>query len=68
MATPPTPDEQSASASGDEGDSAIEEGMPFNPLTGDLNDLRITHGQCWLWPQITAEFDRLDAERPGSRP
>ncbi|QTQ33209.1 Uncharacterized protein pbN1_32210 [Aromatoleum bremense] len=35
--------------------------MPFNPLTGDLNDLRITHGHCWLWPQITAEFDRLDA-------
>ena len=61
MATPLTPDEQSASVSGDEGDSAIEEGMPFNPLTGDLNDLRITCGQCWLWPQITAEFDRLDA-------
>ena len=61
MAAPPTPDEQSASASSDAGGNGIAVDMPFNPLTGDLNDLRITHGQCWLWPEITPEFDRLDA-------
>lgn len=61
MATPPSSDEQTTRAASDADEGAIDESGPFNPLTGDLNDLRITHGQCWLWPQITAEFDRLDA-------
>lgn len=61
MATPPASDEQTTRAASDADEGAIDESGPFNPLTGDLNDLRITHGQCWLWPQITAEFDRLDA-------
>lgn len=33
---------------------------PFNALTDDLNDLRIRHQHCWLWPQISHEIDRLD--------
>lgn len=33
---------------------------PFNALTDDLNDLRIRHQHCWLWPQISIEIDRLD--------
>lgn len=61
MATPPSSDEQTTRAASDADEGAIDESGPFNPLTGDLNDLRITHGQCWLWLQITAEFDRLDA-------
>ena len=61
MATAPSSDEQTTRAASDADEGAIDESGPFNPLTGDLNDLRITHGQCWLWPQITAEFDRLDA-------
>ena len=32
----------------------------FNPLTDGLIDLRLAHESCWLWPQLTAEFDRLE--------
>ena len=32
----------------------------FNALTDDLNDLRIQHEHCWLWPQISLDVDRLD--------
>jgi hypothetical protein len=32
----------------------------FDPLTNDLSDLRLTHEACWLWPQLSAEFDRLE--------
>ncbi len=59
MAPIPSSDEQHDNASGDESD-AIDDRQPFNALTGDLNDLRLTHDHCWLWPQLTAEFDRLD--------
>ena len=34
--------------------------QPFNPLTGDLQDLRDSHAHCWLWPDISPEISRLD--------
>ena len=59
MATPPASDEQTGSP--DEGlDAAVPAAGPFNALTDDLNDLRIQHQHCWLWPQISLEIDRLD--------
>lgn len=59
MATPPASDEQTRSP--DEGlDAAVPAAGPFNALTDDLNDLRIQHQHCWLWPQIKLEIDRLD--------
>lgn len=58
MATPPASDEQTDSP--DEGlDAAVLAG-PFNALTNDLNDLRLQHEHCWLWPQLRDEIDRLD--------
>jgi len=32
---------------------------PFNPLTGDVNDLILRHQSCWLWPEITVELQAL---------
>ena len=59
MATPPASDEQTDGP--DEGlDAAVPAAGPFNALTDDLNDLRIQHQHCWLWPQISLEIDRLD--------
>lgn len=59
MATPPASNEQT-----DDPDDGSEPAMPvagpFNALTDDLNDLRIRHQHCWLWPQICHEIDRLD--------
>ena len=47
-----TPDHADASGTG--------ASLPFNPLTGDLQDLRASHIDCWLWPQISPEISRLD--------
>jgi hypothetical protein len=59
MATPPASDEQIDGP--DDGPEATTSGTgPFDALTDDLNDLRIRHQHCWLWPQITLEIDRLD--------
>lgn len=59
MATPPASDEQTDGP--DNGsETAVPAVGPFNALTDDLNDLRIQHKHCWLWPQITLEIDRLD--------
>lgn len=59
MATPPATDEQTDSP--DNGsEAAVPAAGPFNALTDDLNDLRIQHQHCWLWPQISLEIDRLD--------
>lgn len=59
MATPPASAEQT-----DGPDNGSEAAAPaaglFNALTDDLNDLRIQHQHCWLWPQIRDEIDRLD--------
>lgn len=59
MATPPASDEQT-----DDPDNGSEASVPavgpFNALTDDLNDLRVRHQHCWLWPQIRLEIDRLD--------
>jgi hypothetical protein len=60
MVAPSSSDEPSAKTSCSETALGIEENELFNPLTVDLNDLRLTHDHCWLWPQIAAEFDRLD--------
>ena len=46
-----------------EDDSAGHFGAPggaFNPLTNDLNDLREHHGQCFLWPEVSPEFSRIE--------
>jgi len=59
MATPPASDEQTGSPHEGLVDAAPVAG-PFNALTDDLNDLRIQHEHCWLWPQIRDEIDRLD--------
>ena len=32
----------------------------FNPLTNDLNDLREHHDQCFLWPEVSPEFSRIE--------
>lgn len=59
MATPPASDEQTDGP--DDGpNAAMPAAGPFNALTDDLNDLRIRHQHCWLWPQIRLEIDRLD--------
>lgn len=59
MATPPASDEQTDGP--DNGsEAAAPAAGPFNALTDDLNDLRIQHEHCWLWPQIRDEIDRLD--------
>lgn len=59
MVTPPASDEQTDDP--DDGpDAAVPADGPFNALTDDLNDLRIRHQHCWLWPQISLEIDRLD--------
>ncbi|GIK45063.1 MAG: hypothetical protein BroJett012_09660 [Betaproteobacteria bacterium] len=59
MATPPASDEQTNGP--DNGsEAAAPAAGPFNALTDDLNDLRIQHQHCWLWPQISLEIDRLD--------
>jgi hypothetical protein len=59
MATPPASDEQTDGP--DNGsEAAAPAAGPFNALTDDLNDLRIQHQHCWLWPQISLEIDRLD--------
>lgn len=59
MATPPASDEQTDGP--DDGSEAVVPAAgPFNELTDDLNDLRIQHEHCWLWPQISLEIDRLD--------
>jgi hypothetical protein len=59
MATPPASDEQTDGP--DDGSEAPASGAgPFNALTDDLNDLRIRHQHCWLWPQVHDEIDRLD--------
>lgn len=59
MATPPASDEQTDGP--DNGsEAAAPAAGPFNALTDDLNDLRIRHQHCWLWPQISLEIDRLD--------
>lgn len=59
MATPPASDEQPDGP--DNGsETAVPAVGPFNALTDDLNDLRIQHQHCWLWPQISLEIDRLD--------
>ena len=59
MATPPASDEQTDGP--DDGpEAAVPAAGPFNALTDDLNDLRIRHQHCWLWPQISLEIDRLD--------
>lgn len=59
MAAPPTSDEQTDGP--DNGSEAVVPAAgPFNALTDNLDDLRICHQHCWLWPQITLEIDRLD--------
>lgn len=59
MATPPASDEQTDGP--DDGpDAAKPAAGPFNALTDDLNDLRIQHEHCWLWPQVRDEIERLD--------
>lgn len=59
MATPPASDEQTDGP--DNGsEAAVPAAGPFNALADDLNDLRIRHQHCWLWPQISLEIDRLD--------
>ncbi len=59
MATPPASDEQTDGPD-DGSEIAVPAAGPFNALTDDLNDLRIQHEHCWLWPQISHEIDRLD--------
>lgn len=59
MATPPASDEQTDGPD-DGSEAAVPAAGPFNALTDDLNDLRIRHQHCWLWPQITLEINRLD--------
>lgn len=59
MATPPASDEQTNDPDGGP-EAAVHAAGPFNALTDDLNDLRIRHQHCWLWPQISLEIDRLD--------
>lgn len=59
MATPPASNEQTDGP--DDGpDAAVPAAGPFNVLTDDLNDLRIQHRHCWLWPQVRDEIERLD--------
>lgn len=60
MASPPPPDQQPANASGEEVDPAIAESEAFNPLISDLNDLRLSHDDCWAWSEVGIEFQRLD--------
>ena len=59
MATPPASDEQTDGPNNGP-EAAVPVTGPFNALTDDLNDLRIRHQHCWLWPQISLEIDRLD--------
>ena len=59
MATPPASDEQT-NGPDDGSEAAAPAAGPFNALTDDLNDLRIQHQHCWLWPQISLALDRLD--------
>ena len=59
MATPPASDEQTDGPNNGS-EAAVPVTGPFNALTDDLNDLRIRHQHCWLWPQISLEIDRLD--------
>jgi len=66
MATPPASDEQTDGPD-DGSEAAVPAAGPFNALTGDLNDLRIGHQHCWLWPQINLEIDRLDDVLKGGR-
>jgi hypothetical protein len=66
MATPPASDEQ-IDGPDNGSEAAVPAAGPFNALTDDLNDLRIQHQPCWLWPQITLEIDRLDDVLKGGR-
>lgn len=59
MAIPPASDEQ-IDGPGDGSEAAVPVAGPFNALTDDLNDLRLQHEHCWLWPQVRDEIDRLD--------
>lgn len=59
MATPPASDEQ-IDGPDDGSEAAVPAAGPFNALTDDLNDLRLQHEHCWLWPQVRDEIDRLD--------
>jgi hypothetical protein len=59
MATPPASDEQT-DGPGNGSEAAVPAVGLFNALTDDLNDLRIQHEHCWLWPQISLDVDRLD--------
>lgn len=59
MATPPASDEE-IDGPDNGSEAAVPAAGPFNALTDDLNDLRIQHQHCWLWPQISLEIDRLD--------
>ncbi|MFN4343086.1 MAG: hypothetical protein ACK4FE_13815 [Azonexus sp.] len=58
MATLPASDEEIAGPDGGSETAAPAVG-PFNALTDDLNDLRLQHEHCWLWPQIHDEMNRL---------
>ena len=60
MATPPASDEQTDGPTNNGSGVASPAAGPFNALTDDLNDLRLQHEHCWLWPQIRDEIDRLD--------
>jgi hypothetical protein len=60
MMEPPAFDDLVDTAIGSEGNAIQDALYPFNPLTDGLNDLQIAHQQCWLWPQIKLELDRLD--------
>ena len=59
MADPSASDEQTDGPENG-AETAVPAAGPFTALTDDLNDLRLQHQHCWLWPQITHEIDRLD--------
>lgn len=61
MAEPPPSDDLPSRAPDDAPDLTSDDRRPFNPLTDDLNDLRVRHEHDHLWPEISGEFDRLDA-------
>jgi len=56
MADQPAPDQ---TADRDSGDGIGAE--PFNPLTGGIDDLILTHEACWLWSEITVDLQDLAA-------
>lgn len=61
MAEPPPFDDLPSHRPDDAPDLSDDDRRPFNPLSGDLNDLRVRHEHTQLWPEISCEFDRLDA-------